>query len=64
MRFRVFVKLVDTIISRKQAGVPMVILINDVNSVHRGRDYFSDLVEKLKDAELHGSYRAFILIII
>nr|WP_297936152.1 hypothetical protein [uncultured Blautia sp.] len=46
-----FVKLVDTIISRKQAGVPMVILINDVNSVHRGRDYFSDLVEKLKDAE-------------
>ena len=37
----------------------MVILINDVNSVHRGRDYFSDLVEKLKDAELHGSYRAF-----
>lgn len=54
-----FVKLVDTIISRKQAGVPMVILINDVNSVHRGRDYFSDLVEKLKDAELHGSYRAF-----
>lgn len=54
-----FEKLVDTIISRKQVGVPMVILINDVNSVNRGRDFFADLVEKLKDAELHGSYRQF-----
>ncbi len=50
-----FQKLVDTIISHKQENVPMVILINDVNSVNRGRDYFSDLIDKLKAADFHGS---------
>ena len=45
----------DTIISHKQENVPMVILINDVNSVNRGRDYFSDLIDKLKAADFHGS---------
>lgn len=54
-----FEKLVDTIIIRKQVGAPMVIFINDVNSVNRGRDFFADLVKKLRDAELHGSYREF-----
>lgn len=50
-----FQKLVDTIISHKQENVPMVILINDVNSVNRGRDYFSDLIDKLKAADFHES---------
>ena len=37
----------------------MVILINDVNSVNRGRDYFSVLIDKLKAADFHESCRKF-----
>ena len=48
-----FQKLVDVIVSRKQKGVPMVILINDVNSVNRGRDYFEGLVDKIEVAGFH-----------
>lgn len=49
-----FQKLIDAIISHKQKEVPMVILINDVNSIYRGREYFMDLVEKLQSSDFHG----------
>ena len=51
-----FQKLIDAIISHKQKDVPMVILINDVNSINRGRDYFSDLVKKLRESDFHGAF--------
>lgn len=54
-----FRKLIDSIICHKQDGLPMVILINDVNSINRGRDYFKDLVSALKEADFHGSYKCF-----
>lgn len=42
-----FDKLVDNIITHKEQGSPLVVLINDVNSNNRGRDYFQLLVSKL-----------------
>ena len=42
-----FEKLVQNIILHKEQGKPLVVLINDVNSNNRGRDYFEKLVEKL-----------------
>ena len=50
-----FRKLIDDIIVRKQEEVPMVILINDVNSIYRGRDYFEDLVDQLRDSDFSGN---------
>ena len=44
-----FDKLVDNIIKHKEQGSPLVILINDVNSNNRGRDYFQLLVSKLNE---------------
>ena len=42
-----FEKLVQNIILHKERGKPLVVLINDVNSNNRGRDYFEKLVKKL-----------------
>lgn len=52
-----FTKLVEEIIKRKQDSMPLVVLINDVNSVYRGRDYFLELVQKLEDANLCSNYK-------
>lgn len=54
-----FTKLVEEIIKRKQDSMPLVVLINDVNSVYRGRDYFLELVQKLEDANLCSNYKKF-----
>ncbi|MBO5351893.1 MAG: hypothetical protein J6A77_01215 [Lachnospiraceae bacterium] len=44
-----FEKLIDNIIEYRQQGKPLVVLINDVNSYYRGRDYFEVLVNKLTE---------------
>ena len=54
-----FQKLVNAIVCHKQKDVPMVILINDVNSNNRGRDFFADLVGNLQDADFHGNCRGY-----
>ena len=48
-------KLIDNIVSNKQSDVPMVILINDANSVYRGREHFEDLVDRLVRSGFHGN---------
>ena len=50
-----FDKLIDNVILRNKEN--KLILFNDVNSCYRGRDYFIKLVDKLKKAGLHGTYR-------
>ena len=50
-----FDKLVQNIILHKEQEKPLVVLINDVNSTYRGRDYFIKLVEKLEDDGLKES---------
>ena len=50
-----FDKLIKKIIVYKQEGKPLVVLINDVNSNKRGRDYFNILINKLKNAGFHGN---------
>lgn len=42
--------LINNIISYKSNDEPFVIMINDVNSNNRGRDYFLDLFKKLEQA--------------
>lgn len=48
--------LISNIVLYKESGKPFVILINDVNSNRRGRDYFEMLCKKLTEANLHGCY--------
>ncbi len=54
-----FKKLIKGIVRNKQEYSPMVILINDVNSFRRGRDFFIDLVDDLQKSDFHGTYRKF-----
>jgi len=54
-----FDKLVQNIIMHKQKGKPFVVLINDVNSNNRGRDYFMHIIDKLKDAGFHENRQRF-----
>lgn len=46
--------IVNNIIAHKQRNNPFIILINDVNSNNRGRDYFKVLSDKVKAAGLHS----------
>lgn len=48
--------LIENIVLHKDQGKPFVIIINDVNSNNRGRDFFLDLCKKLANADLHGTY--------
>lgn len=50
-----FDKLIEKIITHKQEGKPLVILINDVNSNKRGRNCFEIIIDKLKNAGFHGN---------
>lgn len=49
----------SNIIAHKQKNNPLVVLINDVNSNNRGRDYFMVLIDKLKAENLHGHVSGF-----
>lgn len=51
--------LIKSIVLHKQGNKPYVIIINDVNSNNRGRDFFLDLCHKLAEADLQGSYLQF-----
>lgn len=48
-----FQKFVEEFVKNKQKNAPMIILINDVNSTYRGRDYFSDLEKKILSSGFH-----------
>ena len=54
-----FDKLVQKIVIHKQERTPIVIMINDVNSNKRGRDYFQMVVDKLQNAGFHGIFKKF-----
>ena len=54
-----FDKLVQKIVIHKQERTPFVIMINDVNSNKRGRDYFQMVVDKLQNAGFHGIFKKF-----
>ncbi len=51
--------LIKNIITYKESNKPCTILINDVNSCYRGRNYFLSLCEKLSNAGFHGMYTPF-----
>lgn len=54
-----FSNLVKNVIENRSSNEPFVILINDVNSCNRGRDYFEDLVQILKAQHYHGHCSCF-----
>jgi len=58
-----FDNLVERIIMYRNERKPFVIIINDVNSTYRGRDFFIDLCKKLSDADCMGFILNIILII-
>lgn len=49
-----FTNLIKNVIETRKEHNPFVILINDVNSCNRGRNYFEDLVEILKKQNYYG----------
>ena len=51
-----FANLIENVVKHKDNGEPFVILINDVNSCNRGRNFFEDLVEALKSHNYHGQF--------
>ena len=51
--------LIKNIIAHSESNKPCVILINDVNSCNRGRDYFGELLNKLSKNDFHGMCSAF-----
>ena len=54
-----FDKLIQKIVAHKQKGKPFVVLINDVNSNNRGRDYFQLIIDKLHNEGFHGISKRF-----
>lgn len=54
-----FDKLIQKIVTHKQKGKPFVVLINDVNSNNRGRDYFQLIIDKLHNEGFHGISKRF-----
>ena len=56
---RFFNDLVANIILHKEKNKPLIVLVNDVNSCYRGRDYFLDLVRALGGKGLEGTYNQF-----
>jgi hypothetical protein len=51
--------LIKNIITYRESNKPCVILINDVNSCYRGRNYFLNLCNKLSKNDFHGMYTAY-----
>ena len=51
--------LISNLIAHRESNNPFVILINDVNSCNRGRDYFKDLCRRLADNGFDQSYKQF-----
>ncbi|MBU9738033.1 hypothetical protein [Diplocloster agilis] len=47
-----FKELIDKIVRHKEKDKPLIIIINDVNSCYRGRNYFKKFVQKLKQEEI------------
>lgn len=51
--FHFFDLLIDNFILHKQAGEPLIILVNDVNSCNRGRDFFNILASRISQRQLN-----------
>ena len=54
-----FANLIENVVKLKDNGEPFIILINDANSCYRGRNYFEDFVEALKNHNYHGRCECF-----
>lgn len=56
---RFFTDLVKNVIDNKVYKEPLIVLINDVNSCYRGRDFFEGLVRILKENKFKARYYPF-----
>ena len=54
-----FSDIIKNVVETRKKEDPFVIIINDVNSCNRGRDFFADLVQTLKNHNYHGRYRCY-----
>ena len=54
-----FDNLVERVVLRRNNEEPFIIIINDVNSCNRGRDFFKELIPKLRQKGLRGQYSQF-----
>ena len=51
-----FDNLIEHVVLRRDSEEPFIIIINDVNSNNRGRDFFAELIPKLQQKGLRGTY--------
>ena len=49
-----FSNIIENVIMHRNSEEPFIIILNDVNSKYRGREYFECLLEKLKRYGFHG----------
>lgn len=54
-----FDELIAHIVKYKEQDNPLIILINDVNSCYRGRDYIWEFIDKLKEYMVEFEYQAY-----
>lgn len=54
-----FDDLINNVISNNTNNEPVVIMLNDVNSIYCGRDYFIDLYDKLYEKGFNCTYKKF-----
>jgi hypothetical protein len=54
-----FDNLIEHVVLRRDNDEPFIIVINDVNSCNRGRDFFTELIPKLQQNGLHGKFFPF-----
>ena len=54
-----FVNLVKNVVDQKSRNEPLIILINDVNSCYRGRNFFEDFAKILGDYKHKGYFWKF-----
>lgn len=52
-----FSDLIKNVVETRKKDDPFIVLINDVNSCYRGRNFFEDFVEALKKHNYHGQCR-------
>lgn len=54
-----FSDLIKNVVETRKKDDPFIVLINDVNSCYRGRNFFEDFVEALKKHNYHGQCRCY-----
>lgn len=54
-----FDSIIQNIVLQRDINKPFIIIINDVNSINRGRDLFINLYKKIEEKGIEATYRQY-----